>query len=549
MEIINEWKTFKIIVHETLGYMILNCKKRNQIFKAYASQKYTMMKNDSYFYIARDIQNVQIMTENSLLNHLIIGFESSFFIRMTLRQCWQNKYLVVLNNTTHQKFKQEIECRRYINSNNKILQQKLGISCNDLSNLQFKERNVEIVLDEEEEEAAARGNNKNNRYRCIINIDRGFSLQQKNIYKYKEYFIKQIQSLELLCFSYESPVFDDSCFFIIDVKHQSILGLASFLDCNKVSVKTTYLDDDKGTILYQRIILDDYTKEQPFILEYEFSTLENICRHNYRRLCSICCINKKSIEKYFDISCLLDAKLPKNKNLTNGYANLSTKPLVMQQRQKRIPAKNIFYKLDGVLACLKFYNNHFVVSTNNESQSYIHSLPKKIIHRLIDFSFIVESNLYESMFATYQKPKPMAIIDFHNLSFKANRRMNIIHCLKKLMANDLQHYFIFFQGEEKLRNNNNVRELEFYNPNIYKFNRSIRDYLQFNFKFFVKESNNNNNNNNNNNKISLRHGKIYEVIINNKYEIISIIKPRPDKLYPNSRKYIESIINNNAASI
>ena len=34
-------KSFKLVVHEILAYAILNCKRKENILSAYASQKYT----------------------------------------------------------------------------------------------------------------------------------------------------------------------------------------------------------------------------------------------------------------------------------------------------------------------------------------------------------------------------------------------------------------------------------------------------------------------------------------------------------------------------
>ena len=518
-------ETFKLIVHELLGFMILNCKKKNEILKAYASQKYTIKRNETNFYIAQQIQNIKSVTEKSLINHLVIQFEA-FLIPLTLRQCIQMKYIVILNE--NQKIP-EIECRRYIKSNNLILQKKLGISCNDLSNLQYTERNVEIVLEDE--------NNKNTWYRCIININTGFSIQRKCTYKYKEKFIQAIHSLELVCYSYESPKFDDSYIFVLNFQTNSILGIASFLDCNNVSIKTTYLDDKQGSVLYQRIVIDDYKNEQPFILEHEF--LPCACRRQPNKF--ICATCSKSLERYFQISCLLNAKLPNHFSLTNGYTNISTKPLILDKNSKlKKISKNKFYKLDGILATLKFYNHHFVISTNQNSKSYPHTLPKKYIHRLKDFSFVVESNLYESMFVTPadEKPKAAAIIDFHNLSISASRRMKIIQCLKFLMAIDLSQYLIFFQGENINHNNNNN---VIYNPNINRFNTKIRNYLKSNFIFFVKKASSSSFNNPVA-AVTLQNGKIYETTINKCYKVISLVKSRPDKIYPNNRRYIDTLI-------
>ena len=305
-----EVKTFKLVVHEILGNVILYCKRKENILAAYASQKYTMKMNSCknyIFFIAKNVKNIRLMTEKSLINHLIISFEV-FLIPMPIFECIKNKFIVFLNdddNTTTE----EIECRRYIDSHHPILQQKLRVSCNDLSNLRYIERNVEIILEEDN-------------YRCIINSERGgFCIQRKYHCYEKEKFIKEIKCLELLHYSKESPFFNDSCYYLIHCQNKTIIGLASFLDCNNVAVKTTYLNDNEGTILYQRIILDDYKKQQPFILEHEFSS-------------STSC-NLQSLKNYFNISCLLDAKLPINKYFS-GYNNPSSKPINCDDEKKKI---------------------------------------------------------------------------------------------------------------------------------------------------------------------------------------------------------------------
>ena len=194
----------------------------------------------------------------------------------------------------------------------------------------------------------------------------------------------------------------------------------------------------------------------------------------------------------------------------------------------------IFPKLDGILATLKFYDHHFVVTNNLKSESFSHSLPSPLTHRLKDFSFIVESELYESMFSMINKPKPMAIIDLHTTSFTATERMNIIQTLRKIMDEPLAEYFIFFQGE---KTNNVNYEKVFYpdNESFQKLNLRLKDYLMKNFILFVKKKRKKAA------QWSLKHGKIYEVCIDKKLEITKILKPRYDKIYPNSRKCIECI--------
>ena len=222
-------------------------------------------------------------------------------------------------------------------------------------------------------------------------------------------------------YSKESPIYDDSHYYLINCEKKTIIGLTSLLDCSNVSVKTTYLNDNEGTVLYQRIILDNYKKQQPFILEYKFFSFP--------------AVKPKSIKNYFAISCLLDAKLPSNKHCS-GYNNPSSKPINADVDDgggddDDETLKYSFFKLDGVSATLNFCDSHFIVTNSIKSESFSHTLTKEITHRLKDFSFIVESELYESIFKTFNKPNPMAIIDLHTTSFSAVERINIITKLKQ----------------------------------------------------------------------------------------------------------------------
>ena len=522
-------KTFKLIVHENLSLFILNCKRRNNILAAYASQKYTMNKynNNNKFFIAQNIKNVYSSTEKSLMNYSIINFKV-YLISMTIKECIEKGLIIFFDYFNTQT---EIECRRYIHSYNSILKSKLNVTCNDLSNLQFIERNIEILLNKEIINNDNNNDNHNCQYRCVINHNRGFSIQIKYPFDQKEMFIEEINSFELLHYSQESPVFNDNHYFLVHSKENFILGLASFLDCNNVSIKTMYLNDNEGTVLYQRIVIDDYKNPQPFILEHEF---ENNNDDN----------NKSSLKRYFEISCLLSAKLPHHL-INNGYSNVSSKPIHDNDEDNDKQCFSYsFFKLDGVLATLKFYSHHFVVTNNIKSESFPHSLPKHLTHRLKDFSFMVESELYESMFTAINKPKPMAIIDLHISSFLAIERMNILQKLKKIMAKPLQEYFIFFQGKE-INDNNDI--ILYPNKSLTYLNSRLNEYIKKHFIAFVKSSsnddnNNNNNNNNSNNNNILEHGKIYEVFIDKNFNIKNVLKPRYDKIYPNSRKCIKNII-------
>ena len=518
-------KTFKVVVHENLGSFIVNCKRREKILSAYASQKYTMIqqqqkKNNNTFYIAQIVKNIRSITEKSLMNHVILSFKA-FLTPMTFLECVQ-KGLVIFFDYFNTRV--EVECRRFIHSSNLILKTKLGTSCNDLSNLKFIERNVEILLNNN---VINSYDNNNNQYRCVISHDRGFSIQIKSYYDQKETFLHEINSFELLHYSRESPIFDDEHYFLIHSKDKIILGVASFLDCNNLSVKTTYLNDNQGTILYQRIVIDDYKNPQPFILEHEFLNGEND-------------VNVPSLTRYFDVSCRLSAKLPSHL-IKNGYSNVSCKPIHESDDEEEDDSPPSQYytfpKLDGVLATLKFYNHHFVVTNNLKSESFSHSLPKHLTHRLKDFSFIVESQLYESIFSTINKPKAMAIIDLHTTSFSAIERMNIIQKLKIIMDEPLSAYFIFFQGEKI----NNESYIFYPNKSLEKLNSRLKEYLIKNFIIFIKRSSENNDNNNHEKNIILKHGTIYEVVIDRMHNIQSVLKPRCDKIYPNSRKCIECI--------
>ena len=548
-------KTFKIIVHENLASLIINCRRRDRILAAYASQKFTMKKNNkkknNNFYIARDIsKDVSSSTERSLMNHSIIQFKA-FLISMSMAECIKQKLIVYLDSGGTQT---EIECRRYVESYHPKLKAKLGVSCNDLSNLKYIERNVEILLREDIMEThnpftcnytnlppssldggkSRHDNHHHLQYRCIINYDKGFFIQSKLYYDRKESFIDEINSFEMLHYSRESPIFDDSHYFIIDLTENTILGLASFLDCNNISVKTMYLNDNEGTTLYQRIVIDDYKNQQPFILEHEFSPASSSSSSSS---------TKSSWQRYFDISCSLSAKLPLNL-VNNGYTNVSSLPIHINDNKMDEYNKYdyIFFKLDGALATLKFYDHHFVLTDNvRKSDSFPHSLPKNISHRLKDFSFIVESDLYESYFSTPNKPKPMAIIDLHTSAFSAVERMNIIQKLKIFASKPLREYFIFFQGE-KIKSDNASSDIFYPNKSLSYLNSKLIQYLKKHFIFFIKK---NTNITPSQNKFELYHGKIYEVYIDKNYNIKEILKPRHDKIYPNSRKCIEYIINTN----
>ena len=89
-------KTFKLIAHEVLGYSIMICKRQNDILLAYASQKYSMMKNHRY-YIAKQLRRVSTVTDRSIVNHIIIVFKA-LLIPMNIEDCIKTQKLVYLQD-------------------------------------------------------------------------------------------------------------------------------------------------------------------------------------------------------------------------------------------------------------------------------------------------------------------------------------------------------------------------------------------------------------------------------------------------------------------
>ena len=108
----------------------------------------------------------------------------------------------------------------------------------------------------------------------------------------------------------------------------------------------------------------------------------------------------------------------------------------------------------------------------------------------------------------------MAIIDLNNNNnFSAKDRMDIIQNLRKLYADNLQNYFIFFQGQS-INDNNNI--ITYPNKEVSSTKLKILLEKKY-FILFVKQNNNNTSDNNNNNALRLNHGNIYEVSMNDKY--------------------------------
>ena len=459
--------SFHLVVHDNLGQLLMTISHRDEILKAYATQKYLMSDNNIFLNemnssvkgrIAQCISNVSLSTNQNLINKVIISFEATMVSNDSIP--------VILDHLNERKVEKEI--RRSVESNHPLLVKKLGCSCNDLSNMSFISREVEINF----------GN-----YRMYINNER-YTVQFKKHHKTEIIVLTpEYLSLEALHYSFESPIYESPLLICIDDKN-TFIGIASFLDCKNVSIKTVYFDDGRGSVLYQRILLDDYSKLQPFILEKEF-----ISDHNDFTL-------------YNWASWRLNAELPTKFIPGNGIFSLESKPKIINTDTSQTSLQ--FPKLDGIPATLRFYDDYFVVTNSIlYSDSYIHKLPKHIAHVLKDYYFLVESNLYTSdiKIKAERKPNPMAIIDLHLTHFNPKQRMDVIQNMKRIFGPYLYEYFIFFQGEPVLQSSP-VPSLP----------------------------------------IHLKHGVIYETTLSNENIIHSVVRERKDKLYPNSSKVVKMSI-------
>ena len=403
---------FQLVLHEILGN-ILMCRRTllTKILKAYASQKFSMLKKccGPTLYVAETVEKVNSSTNRSFINCVLISFES--------RLKAQDATAYVRTDDVD-RLSVERECRRHVDSSHPLLVEKLGVSCNDFSNLTFLSREIEILHRD---------------YRLVINpATDSYYIQYKKKLRVKTIFRPDLLTLEALYFSHEGRVFTDAVFVAAADHH--LLGLASFLDSRDLAVKTVYWNEN-NTTLYQRICPDNYTKSYPFTLENEFPSdyqYENPQPQNVGSL-------------FFRASWTLDARVPTLPG--NGVVSPTSKPIHTVERFER--ATHRYSKFDGVPATLTFFSNHFVVTNSISSLSFEHSLSRPVVHILRDYFFLVESNLYVSEIPTGgpDKPRPMVIIDINTTVFDATERMEIIQALRKHLRHHLYDYYIFFQGE------------------------------------------------------------------------------------------------------
>lgn len=471
---------FTLTVCETLGFALFNShltQVGKKLLCAYASHKFTAKQNNGIFYKVLQMDNVSMTTDRRLSNFVIIKFEANF-IPIGI----QDKKTLIIEEQ-NDKIVEEKEYRRFVNENHPLLIDKLKGPFSDLSCLNFYSREIEILF---------------NDYRLCINPKmNSYTVQYKKINRKVETFLSNILTREILYINNEGQIYNEPYFFIL--ANQNIIGIGSFLECKNFAVKTVYIEH--GPIkLYQRVCPDDYTQSYPFILEYEDISEINSNKYYY---------------DYFKLGCRLDARVSKigSYDALNHFFSPYSKPHhIIEEKEKCFGICNNnnnnygFFKFDGVPCTLRFYRYHFVVYNSINSQSYEHCLPDDIFYILRDYSFLVESNLYESnRVQHFPKPQPMAIIDIHTTAFTAQERMNIITKLRKGIGKYLYDYYIFFQSEPCI--------------GIHSLTINCEK---------IKEK--------------LINNKIYEVLLDPiTFKVRSVLKERIDKRMPNSRKLINII--------
>ena len=496
---------FSLAVKENLGFALFSfdgSRKDNnnscnasltnlgrKLLSAYACHKYSMKRrdHDCLFYRTLNVSNISVRTDRRLVNMVILNFEASFDVG--------NDSVIDIDS---QMISEEREYRRYVDENHPLLINVLGgKGTNDLSNLNFHRREIEILFRD---------------YRLVIDIqNQTFTVQYKKFLEGRESFLPNILTREILYVSREGPKLKEPN-FIFSKKQNYLIGIASFLESKNFAVKSLYAKRNSVS-LYQRVCPDDFSKSYPFILEYEITADDH----------TIC-----DVDLFFNICWRLNASISRRKNNNNNNNNntttlsnilpISSKPLHQLFHNMENSGNNdnnnngksiysFFKKFDGIPATLIFYRRHFILRNSIMSKSYEHFLPENISYILRDYHFLVESNLYSSKnsFDT-RKPKPMVIIDIQTNAFTARERMSIVQLLRNNIAEYLYEYFIFFQGE------------------------SCNGVLTQHLKNYSSTS-------------LLEIGKIYEVKLSMKdKKIISeIVKPRGDKIKPNSSRMIDLI--------
>ena len=479
---------FSLGIREHLGISLFSGVNRTssltplgtKLLGAYASHKFSMLRGSGVIYETSYLSNVCLETDSKLVNFVIITFEATF------EPSYQN---VIYFDSRD--IKEEKEYRRFIDENHPRLITVLGQRGSmDLANLNVHSRVMEIRCQD---------------YRLIIDIkNETYSVQFKKFVEEFECFIPETLTREILYVSHEGPVFREPR-LIISKDKGTIIGLASFLDCKDFAIKSIYMKE-KAITLYQRICPDNFSKSYPFVLEYEllYNQMDGICSYCMIGSQLNASVNKRDRNtNYFMLNNEIDSSSKPLHDSTFQLTDMSASSEFLHDIKTK--CDYIYRKFDGIPATLLFHRYHFVVRNSISSASFEHSLPEHIYYILKDYNFLVEQDLYISRYNDNRKANPMIIIDIETQKYKAKQRMDMIQSLRKKLAIYLYDYFIFFQGEDC--------------EGI-----SLGDGVMFDTR-------------------ALKTGCIYEVrlSINTKTEIEQILKPRPDKIKPNSCKMVDLI--------
>lgn len=457
----------QLVVHTVLAECIQTASIVGiALLKAYATQKVSELENQ--FYECIEISEFTIKTHRRLCNRKIISFKA---------RVRPNASLPIVGD---ERLETEREYRRVIQSSHSYLTKMFDNSCNDFSDVKYICRELEIVFED---------------YRLIINPRENFySIQYKKRNEANLAFLEATTTLEAKYVSLEGTIHANPLAIkTVNDNNDSLylIGVASFLDCKDLSVKTTYLRYKNLVTLYQRVGVDDYSKSYPFILELEENEETS---QSDKRLAA---------ELYLETAWRLDARLPVS--ISKEYLVLPPKykPIFSQKHKQK--SSIVLSKLDGYPATLRFYETHFVVSNSMNSYSIRHNLSQREYYVIKDYAFIVESELYQCP----HPPNAMAIIDIQTGSaFTAKARYEIIQELRNKYQELFSKYNIFF------------------NSAVFTSTLSSNGIKR-------KKCNN----------LELRDGKIYEVLLNKEYKVIDVIRERKDKWKPNSGKMVRAIVN------
>ncbi|KAF7683061.1 hypothetical protein TCON_1724 [Astathelohania contejeani] len=538
---------FNLIVDEILANTIFVSGRevlQNKILKAYAAQKYSMFKNDGKLYISLEIQHVCVNTNRNLPPHKI---DVSFLSLMTTGSNINNNENIIGKNLN---FVEERECRRIVDTAHPLIQARLA-PLGELA-MRYFSRVLEMRVGD---------------YRLIIEPQHNrYAIQYKKYRDKKLIFRYDILTLEMIYISDEGDNFYDSLYVQYnnnnnnnnnsnndnniktctnqnnriwqgttrpippthddidsedidgekeDMNETNILvGVASFLDGHDLCVKTTYLlDSTTNTVLYHRYHPNDHTQIFPFTLETEdlqHSDMGPALIINNEGVPISLPSSGSSI--YWHASWRLEAQLPLAAHVGDQQVNEDSVPhhqspsCMLSSIINTIPIY-ILPKLDGNNGILRFYHNHFVISCPQMlSTTHPHLIPQHILHSLIDFTFIVETDLYSLANSLIHHYRPVAIIDFATTDFNAAERMCILQVLRTHFRNNLAPYYVFFQGEAI----------------------SSKPSPSIPLPTLLEEQ--------------LQDGEIYEVLLNNDRYIEKICRHRPDKSRANPLKTVNIIL-------